>query len=273
MDKSAWQSGQGETWAAEWRRTDRSFLAVTEKLLERTRGESFSRVLDIGCGAGEISLAIARGRPDAQVVGVDISPALVSSARKRAEIFANLSFDLADAATWSPPEGFAPDMLVSRHGVMFFDDPPAAFANLAGIADSGARLLFSCFRAPAENPFFTKVAALLPDPPPPPPPGAPGPFAFARRQHIADILTTGGWEQIDVDPFDFAMIVGADEDPVEDAVDYFASIGPAAIAARTMPEDERSAFFDKVRDLARANLHDGFVAMPAAGWIVTARKS
>lgn len=273
MDKSEWQGSQGETWAEEWRRTDRSFLAVTEKLLERTRGERFSRVLDVGCGAGETSLAIARGRPDAHVVGVDISPALVSAARKRAEMFANLSFELADAASWSPPAGFAPDLVMSRHGVMFFDDPPAAFTNLAKIADSGARLLFSCFRSPAENPFFTKVAALLPDPPAPPPPGSPGPFAFAERQRVADILTAGGWEQIAIDSFDFAMIVGAGEDPVEDAVDYFSSIGPAAIAARSMSGSERDAFFDKVRDLARANLHDGFVAMPAAGWIVTARKA
>ncbi len=273
MDKSEWQCGQGQTWAEEWRRTDRSFLAVTEKLLERTRGETFSRVLDIGCGAGETSLAVARGRPDARVIGVDISPALVAAARNRAENFGNLAFELADAATWSPPEGFAPDLLMSRHGVMFFDDPPAAFAHLALIADSGARLLFSCFRDPAENPFFSEVAALLQETPPPPPADAPGPFGFARRQRIAEVLEAGGWEQIAIDPFDFAMIVGAGDDPVEDAVDYFASIGPAAVAARAMAGPEREAFFDRVRGLARRNLHEGFVSLPAAGWLVTARKS
>lgn len=273
MDKSDWEGGQGEAWAAEWRRTDRSFIAVTEKLLERTRGEKFTDALDIGCGAGEISLALARGRSDAKIIGVDVSPALVAAARNRGAHLSNAAFDLADAARWSPPQNFAPQLLISRHGVMFFDDPPSAFTNLANIAASGARLLFSCFRAPAVNPFFTSVAALLPGPVEPPPPDAPGPFAFARQQRIEDILSAGGWEQIAIDPFDFAMIVGGGEDPVEDAVQYFSSIGPAAIAARSMSENDRETFFDKVRALATANLHEGLVSLPAAGWIVSARKS
>lgn len=272
MDKSEWQGAQGKTWASEWRRTDRSFTAVTEKLLQRMRGLAFAQVLDIGCGAGETSLAIARSRADATVIGVDVSPDLVTTARQRGESLPNVSFDLADAATYSPPSGFAPQLLVSRHGVMFFDDPMAAFANLARIADSGAHLLFSCFRSPAENPFFTDVARLLPEPPPPPPPGAPGPFAFADRARIAAILEQGGWEGVAIDPFDFPMVVGGGDDPVEDAVRYFGTIGPAAVAARAMSDDDRAAFFDKLRQLARNNRHDGLVALPAAGWIVTARR-
>ncbi len=273
MDKTEWQGGQGQTWAAEWRRTDRSFTAVTEKLLQRTRGLAFSQALDIGCGAGELSLAIARGRSDVRVIGVDISPDLVTTARQRAANHTNVAFDLADAAQWQAPAGFAPQLLISRHGVMFFDDPVAAFTNLARIADSGAHLLFSCFRTPAENPFFTEVARLLPQAPPPPPPHAPGPFAFADRARMVGILEAGGWEGIAIDAFDFPMVVGAGDDPVEDAVSYFAAIGPAAIAARAMDEADRTTFFDRVRQLARSNRHDGLVTLPAAGWIVTARKA
>ena len=273
MDRSEWQGQAGETWATEWRRTDRSFSAVTEKLLSRTRGLSFNQVLDVGCGAGELSLAMARGRPDVRVIGVDVSPALVTAARRRGENHANLSFELADAAQWAPPEGFAAQLVISRHGVMFFDDPPAAFANLAAGADSGAHLLFSCFRSPAENPFFTDVARLLPDQPPAPPADAPGPFGFARRERIEQVLSEGGWESIAIDPFDFAMVVGAGENPVEDALSYFTAIGPAAVAARTLEPVAREAFFDRVRQLARANTRDRIVALAAAGWIVSARKA
>ncbi|MFC3097537.1 class I SAM-dependent methyltransferase [Alteraurantiacibacter palmitatis] len=273
MDKSDWQGGQGQTWAAEWRRTDRSFTAVTEKLLQRLRGLAFAQVLDIGCGAGELALAVARGRAPVRVIGVDISPQLVGAARDRGANLANASFELADAAQWEAPQGFAPQLLMSRHGVMFFEDPVAAFRHLAALADSGAHLLFSCFRSPAENPFFADIARLLPQPLPPAPPEAPGPFAFADRARVAGILQTAGWEAVAIDPFDFPMIVGAGDDPVSDAVDYFANIGPAAKAAQAMTDEERAAFFNRVGQLARANLADGLVAMPAAGWIVSARKA
>ena len=90
---------------------------------------------------------------------------------------------------------------------------------------------------------------------------------------MLDVLSAGGWEGIAIDPIDFAMIVGAGEDPVEDAAAYFARIGPAAAIANSMSDADRDAFFERVRSLARRNLHEGMVAMPAAGWIVTARKA
>lgn len=273
MDQSEWQGGQGASWAAEWRRTDRSFVTVTEKLLESSRSFNFDQVLDVGCGAGELSLAIARGRPDTNVMGVDISPDLVSAAKSRGENRPNVSFKLADAAKWTPAGDFCPQLIISRHGVMFFEDPPAAFANLARIASQNAGLLFSCFRTPAENPFFTEVARLLPDPPPAPPKDAPGPFAFADKSRIISILAAGGWMNINAEAFDFEMVVGGGEDPVEDSVAYFAKIGPAAIVARSMEKAAKDQFFDRVRRLASDNCSQGIVSLPAAGWIVSATKA
>lgn len=273
MDKSEWEGQAGASWAAEWRRTDRSFNAVTEKLLARLRGLSFTQALDVGSGAGELALAIGRGRPDARVIGVDVAPALVATARERAANLPNVAFDLADAAEWQAPAGFAPQVLVSRHGVMFFADPPVAFAHLASLADSGAHLLFSCFRAESENAFFTEVARLLPEPPPPSTPDAPGPFGFARRERIAQVLEAGGWEAVAIDAFDFPMIAGAGQDAVADAVAYYTSIGPAARAARELDGAAREAFLARVGQLAAANCRDNIVSLAAAGWIVSARKA
>ena len=81
--REEWQGQTGDNWAAEWRRTDRSFGALTERLLQRTRGLAFARALDVGCGAGELSLALARGRPHVSVIGVDISAALVTTAEPK----------------------------------------------------------------------------------------------------------------------------------------------------------------------------------------------
>jgi len=267
-----WQGRTGDGWAAEWRRTDRSFGGLTERLLARSREFQFRHALDIGCGAGELSLALARGRPQARVVGVDVSPQLVATARSRAGRLANLEFVEADAALWHPEDDFVPQLLVSRHGVMFFADPPGAFTNLANVAADGASLLFSCFRDRAENPFFTSVGALLPRPADTLDPYAPGPFAFAERDHVTAILNDAGWDQIAFEPFDFAMVAGAGDDPVEDAVEYFQRIGPAAAALRELTDSERTQTLAAIADLARENCRDGIVALRAATWIVTARR-
>ena len=267
-----WQGRTGEGWAAEWKRTDRSFGGLTERLLARSREFPFRHALDIGCGAGELSLALARGRPRARIVGVDVSPQLVAAARARSDRLSNVGFALADAAKWRPGSDFTPQLLISRHGVMFFDDPPAAFANLAGLAAEGASLLFSCFRDRSENPFFTEIGSLLPPPAQAPDPHEPGPFAFADRDHVTAILESGGWSKPSFEPFDFAMVAGAGEDPEEDAMAYFRTIGPAAAALREMPEGERGGVLDAMREVMRANCRDGVVALRAATWIVTARR-
>lgn len=271
-DKNEWQGSSGETWAAEWRRTDRSFTLLTERLLERTRDFKFREVLDIGCGAGELSLAIARGRPAVSVTGVDVSPQLVATARERGAHLGNVGFTLSDAAEWSAPEGREADLLVSRHGVMFFHDPVAAFANLAATAAPHAALMFSCFRALAENPAFSEVGRLLPDTPPSLANG-PGPFAFADKDRVHAILHSGGWTNMMFEEFDYPMIVGAGANPVEDAVSYFSRIGPAARSMAEVQEDAKARFRGRLRTLCERNCREGIVALPAAAWIVTAHKA
>lgn len=272
MEMSEWLGDAGKTWAAEWRRTDRSFFQLTERLLATLRGQSLQQMLDIGCGAGELSLAIARGNPRAAVLGVDVSPQLIAVARERGEHLANTSFVCEDAANWRPEPEFAPDLLISRHGVMFFEDPPAAFTNLAELAAPAAQLTFSCFRAPAANPFFTEVLTLLPQTPAPSDPFAPGPFAFADRDRVAAILQAGGWRDIEFTEVDFPMIAGFGENAIEEATTYFRLIGPAARAAREMDEAARARFLDRVRTLATRNCHENVVSLLAGAWIVTAQR-
>lgn len=267
-----WEGRTGKGWAAEWRRTDRSWGGLTDELLRHTRDFTFGRVLDIGCGAGELSLAIARGRPNTKVLGVDISAELVEVAQERGQNLTNVEFALGDASNWSPPAGFTPDFLVSRHGVMFFDDPVGAFTQLARISAPGAGLLFSCFRGPLENEIFSALGSLLPPPATRPDPNAPGPMAFADPDRVRGILTRAGWAAINFTPFDFAMVVGAGENPVEEAVAYFRRIGAAAAASADLTDDEREDLFDRVRAFAAAREIDGVIALGAAAWIVTATR-
>lgn len=270
--RDEWQGRTGDSWAAEWRRTDRSFAMLTERLLQRSRDFHFGNVLDIGCGAGELSLALARGRPESRVTGVDISAALISVARTRGEHLANATFIEADAAAWQP-DSSPPDLLVSRHGVMFFADPVAAFTHLSRIAAPGAGLLFSCFREPSLNPFMSEVVRLLPPPAEPSDPLAPGPFAFADPLRLETILRTAGWTDVALEPFDFAMVVGAGDDPVADALAYFQAIGPAARARRDLDAEQLATFQTDLRALAEQHRSEGIVALRAAAWIVSARRA
>lgn len=266
-----WQGAVGRNWAAEWRRTDTSFSQLTPHLLEAIVAERGDRVADIGCGAGQVSLAIAAARPGARVTGVDISPDLVAAASMRAQQdhseLANVSFECADAAVWQPP--VTPDLLVSRHGVMFFPDPPKAFAHLAAVSAPCARMVFTCFRRPDENDWATQIAGLLPESHEPARSAfPPGPFAFALPDHVRRCMA--GWRDLDFTPVDFDYVAGAGEDAVSEALALFRRIGPAAAALRDLPDSERDAVLTRLHDLVVAHHHDGQVRFRAAAWLVCA---
>lgn len=266
-----WQAQVGRSWAQMYPQTDRAFAGLTQRLLERIFARAGDTVLDIGCGAGELSLAIARARPRARVVGLDVSADLIAVAQQRAANHINAEFALGDAAIWQR-EGFAPDLLVSRHGVMFFEDPLGAFAHLREISAPGASLVFSCFRSPRDNRWasvFTELLGL----PPAADPRAPGPFAFADPQYVEPILASAGWQGIDFEPVDFAYVAGKGDDPVGDATAFFSRIGPAALALRAMEGDARDKALEQIGQLLEAHRSDDLVALGAAAWIVTARAS
>ena len=271
-DAFEWQGKVGDSWAAEWRRTDRSFAPLNEALVRevtKTGGESL-RIVDIGCGAGATSLALARAIPRAAIRGIDLSTSLIDRARERGAGLPQCSFEVADASCWRDPD-FVPDLLVSRHGIMFFDDPVAAFFNLCNAAAPGALLVFSCFRSRAENDWAGKIASLLPTTLPDPGTTT-GPFAFADEARVSTILASAGWTSASAQAVDFVYTAGTGADPVGDAVDFFSHIGPAAPVIRSLKGEERSDFLTRLRDVASAHLAQDTVRFGAAAWIWTAHK-
>ncbi|MCP5383702.1 MAG: class I SAM-dependent methyltransferase [Sphingomonadaceae bacterium] len=269
--KLDWEGRVGRSWASEWQRTDRSFGGLTDQLLGKASVRSVLQALDVGCGAGELSMAMARGHSTAEVVGIDISPELLEVAQQRAGYLPNIDFELGDASNWTRP-GFRPDLIMSRHGVMFFDDPVAAFAHLEQIAAREARLVFSCFRSFEENSWADRVAGCLPAGAfVPPDRFSPGPFAFADQAHVRGILGDAGWTDIAFEAIDYAFIAGTGEDAVGDALDYFQSIGPAARAAAGLSPDEKARFLGNLGRYLRNNEEGGIIALRAAAWIVTAK--
>lgn len=263
-----WRGRVGSVWADAWRRTDRAFAAIGHVLddavaaLAPERG----RALDIGCGAGGTALALAAVRPGLDIVGADLSADLVSVARARAPA---LRFETGDAAAIA--RDLAPlSFLVSRHGVMFFDDPAAAFATLAAAAAPAAPIVFTCFRARRDNGW----ARLIDDAVGGPPPSAsgPGPFAFADRGAVAALLRDAGWTDIRAHAHDVPYVLGAGPAALADALVFARRIGPAAGALARADADGKAAIEARLADRFAAREKDGIVAAEAAIWLWTARK-
>ncbi len=271
-DSLDWQGRVGDNWAKEWQRTDRSFAALNTVLVDRIVAGVTDRtpsILDIGCGAGGTSLDLAERLPGATIHGIDLSSALIATAQKRNTAPTRLRFAAADATRWSGGD-WQPDHLVSRHGVMFFDDPVAAFTHLAAQSRPGARLTFSCFRDRRDNDWAEQLGALLP-PQPASDPFAPGPFAFADADYVADLLRQAGWRDCAAEPVDFAYVAGDGTDPVADARDFFNRIGPAARALSQLEPDARAHFLADLEPLLCSHLDAGSVSFDAAAWIWTAQ--
>lgn len=270
-DIGEWTGRVGGIWAREWQRTDRSFGPLTDRLLDHPAFDDFNFALEIGCGAGEIICRLGEAHPNARVVGLDVSPDLLEVAEWRAQALGSVTCVNTDAALWEPPSGDGVDVFVSRHGVMFFPAPVAAFTHFARIAAPGATLRFSCFRSRQENAWAVKLASVLPAPPEPGDPHAPGPFAFGDREHVAAILARSGWEDAQFEAFDYPMLAGEGDDAVEEALTYFLRIGPAARAVAQLDEDGKAQTRERLRSMLAEHLVDAKVALPAAAWIVTAR--
>ena len=264
-DAAAWEGAVGRAWATEHRRTERAFAAIGAALETAVASVAPAAgvAIDIGCGVGSSAMALAAARPALSVTGADLSTDLLAVARARAGARANLAFVAGDAVVVA--EERAPcDLLVSRHGVMFFADPVAAFARLRASCRAGAPLVFSCFRARRENDWSAAIDTALGLSPPTAIGYAPGPYGFADEAFVADLLARAGWRDVRAVAHDVRYVVGAGEDPVADALGFYRRIGPAAAVLAAAEPERRAAMEARLADLFAARTRDGVVAFTAA---------
>ncbi|XXY49211.1 class I SAM-dependent methyltransferase [Sorangium sp. So ce269] len=266
-----WNEAGGPIWVEMQEVLDAVLAPFGAPLLEEGFPGEGGRVLDVGCGAGATALAMARRLgPTGLCLGVDISGPLVAAARARAaaEGLASAAFVQADAQTHRfEPDHF--DAVISRFGVMFFDDPAAAFANIRSAARRSAKLTFVAWRSPAENPFMTTAArAAAPFLPhlPVPAPDAPGQFAFADRDRVQRILDASGWTDVDIRPIDVPSGVAE-----KDLLAYVTKLGPVGLALRDVDEPTRARTAEAVRAAFDPYVRDRAARFTAACWLVTAR--
>jgi SAM-dependent methyltransferase len=215
-EKRRWND---EYWASVWPKREQLTNVVTSVLLEHVGLRAGEKVLDIGSGGGIATIAAAHLVGDGGiVVGADISRWLVDLARRRAEDqrVGNVSFLIADVQHDELP-GMPFDTAISQFGVMFFDQPVIAFANIRRQLIPGGRLGFACWQAVEQNPWFVgpALAGYLPVPPPPAPGRSPtGPFSLSDPERVVEILSSSGWSDVKHDSQE--LVVEIDRDAIVD---------------------------------------------------------
>ncbi|WP_409028538.1 class I SAM-dependent methyltransferase [Janthinobacterium sp. SUN098] len=272
-----WNDQSGERWVANQARLDAMVAVFGQAAIEAAAPATGERVLDVGCGAGASSLALAaRVGAQGQVLGVDISESLIGRARTLTPQHTPAQFLVADASSAELPEG-AFDILFSRFGVMFFGDPTGAFAHMRRALRPGGRVAFVCWRGAAENEWMRLpmgaiqgIVALTA----PPDPEAPGPFSFGERDRVTRILTAAGFTDIAIAPFDASVPFGEGgtrDAAIDDAVKMALEVGPLSRVLAAQADDIRARAAVAVRTAFAGRPGERSVMIDGAAWIVTAR--
>ena len=200
----------------------------------------------------------------------DISPALVEVARERTANIRNVRVLLGDAEVVAEREGPF-DLIFSRHGVMFFPDPVAAFGRLRRAANAGASLIFSCFRTWESNVWATELTAAAAGKEVSPPGREPSGFAFADPDYVREILSSSGWVEASPQPIDFTYVTGDGDGAVEQTLSFVMEIGPASRILQSLPGEDRPAAVERMRRVIERRFDGSVVAFSAAAWIWKAK--
>lgn len=269
-----WKGEGGDKWVSNIELLEGHLKQHNDILLEHCAVREGETVLDVGCGGGLTSMALAeRAGPTGRVLGVDVSPVILDIARERGRGIANLSFWLADAGSENLGEGLF-DLITSRFGVMFFDQPVAAFGNLHTLLKPGGRQVILCWRRFEENPWMAVPAAAANGILPPeeeaakPDPEAPGPFSLGDPERLRSVLESAGFTGVALEAVNTDIEMGS----LDDAVYLTTQMGPASRALEGAAEDLRETAIAAIRQALQEYETDAGVVMTGACWIASAGK-
>lgn len=269
-----WAGDRGERWLRDVDVMEAMLAPIGEAVLAEAAYRAGEKVLDVGCGGGWTtrSIGAAVGAPGL-ALGLDISPALVAEASRRAANLPQVLFRAGDAATAAPDEGPF-DRLFSRFGVMFFGDPPAAFAHLATLLTPGARLDMAVWANPAWNPWMMEMRRVvgahvaLPSPEP----LAPGPFQLADPGYHQPLLEGAGFTQVTPALLELPLLLGGPGATPEEAAAFALGAFSVGELAAEAGADVLARVTADLEALYRGHVTPEGVAMPAAVWLISARK-
>ncbi|MEX0663168.1 MAG: class I SAM-dependent methyltransferase [Acidimicrobiia bacterium] len=294
--RAYWNRDEARHWVEHQRRYDEMLAPFGAALLDVAAIKPSERVLDVGCGNGATTRAAARAASSGSALGVDLSEAMLERARELAkeEGVTNVSFEAGDAQTRQFDPEF--DCAISRFGVMFFDDPEAAFANIrSGLVHhpwspsqaSGSpqspsakppplradeRVAFVVWQELLANEWMAVPGAAILEfvELPSAEPGAPGPYALADTDRVRAIFGAAGYRDLAIGPFSAPMLVGG-RGTLDEAVAFMRNTGMAHALLDDKPADVQEKALAAVRDALEPRTTDEGVLLSGAAWLITAR--
>jgi SAM-dependent methyltransferase len=281
LTATEWTEARGDKWGSQLAGMEAMLAPVDEPLINALKLNLPARIADVACGGGGTTLEILRCAPAGSVVnGFDLSPALIELARSRAGESSgppataggsdhSLIFEVADVASHVPSQLY--DRLVSRFGVMFFDDPPAAFANLTRWLGPGGRFAFAVWGPPAENPWMTIVRQVVSETIdlPPADPEAPGLFRYAEADKLLALLEHAGFTELNLSDWRGLLSIGGGLPAVEAAEFALASFGTFAESLAEAGDAATETARQLLTERFSPHQQHGVVQMDAAIHIVT----
>jgi len=246
-----------------------------EAMLDAARLVPGNRVLDIGCGYAATTIEAARRvGPAGTVLGVDISAAMLQTAHDRVAESGldNIALVETDAQV-HPFEAASFDAIVSRFGLMFFDDPAAAFANFSRTLRPDGRLAFVCWQDPMASEWIAKalgaVVPVLGCAPQLGTPGAPGPWAFADGDRLHQILAKAGFRDVRLESVTQPQRIG---DDIDDAVSFILSLPESQQLFTGAAQDTVNAATAALRSALTPYARPDGLSLNASAWLVSARR-
>jgi SAM-dependent methyltransferase len=267
---AVWNGAGGRAWVDAQELLDRMYKPLEDLLMAAVTASAAREVLDVGCGTGATVLAVARQLgANGTCTGVDVSEPMIAVARARVErAHLHARFICTDAQRHAfDPDAF--DLVISRFGVMFFDDPVAAFSNLRRAGRQGAGLRLIAWRSAADNPFMTtaeRAAAPLLPMLAARKQGGPGQFAFADPAWVRSVLEKSGWADVDIQPIDVVCAF-----PKAGLRSYLTRLGPVGRALDGADEETRARVLETVIPAFDSYVQDEEVRFTAACWMISGR--
>ena len=227
-------------------------------------------VVDVGCGTGLTTREAGRAAAPGRVLGVDVSERMLDRARQvtEAERLGNVRYEVGDAQAHRFDRAGL-DVAISRFGTMFFTDPAAAFANIAGALRPQARLVLLVWQPREHNAWARAIGAALGDAAQPWPPGS-DPFSLGDAEATSRLLERAGFDGVHFEAVHEPVFYGHD---LEAVLAFVRTWQNTSAALASLSDGEAARVVERLREtLAAHHSAERGVVFDARSWLITARR-